>query len=112
VNHKWLIKIKQFNVKTADAILSGLQKNKSSISKKALTHLSDVKIVVQKHVQTSTMEVDKTAVVEDNESRSKSHVPNVEQKTQYHLSREAIDRYFAVTVLEKVNKANFSFGPV
>jgi hypothetical protein len=60
VNPKWHFKIKQFNVKTADAILHGPQTNKNSTNKKVLTHLFVVKIVEQKLEQlTTTVVVDK-----------------------------------------------------
>jgi neutral trehalase len=106
VNHKWHPKINKSNVKTAVAILPGQLKNKSSTSKKVLTHLFVVKTAVQKHAQTSITVED---TVEDNENLSRLPVLTVEQKIQYLSSREATSRYFVVTVSEKANKANFSF---
>ena len=82
-----------------------LQVNKSSTSKKVSTLLFDVKIVVQKHVQTLMEAVDTAAV--DLVNLSRSPVLIVEQKTQYHSSQKAIDQYFVVTALEKVSKANY-----
>jgi hypothetical protein len=109
VNHKWHSKINKFNVKTAAHSLPGLQKNKSSISKKGLTLLFDVKIVVQKHVQTSTTVVGMVAAVAvDHVNLSRSLVLTAVQKILFHLSQEATDQYFAVTVSEKVKTANFS----
>ncbi len=55
MNLKWHYKHKIFNVKTAEPSLLGLRKNKNFTKKKVLTHLSVVKIVGQKLVQTSTI---------------------------------------------------------
>jgi len=104
VNTKWHFKIKHSNVKTAATSLAGQLTNRSSISKKALTPLSDVRIVEQKLVQTSTMEADTTVV--DNVNLSRLLVLTVAQKIQYLSSREAINRYFVEIVSEKANKAN------
>ena len=106
MNHKWHFKINNLHVKTAVINLPGLQKNKSFTNLKVSTHLSDVKIVVQKHAQTSTM-VGADTVVVDNVNLSRLPVQTVVQKILFHLSQEAIDQYFAVTVLEKVKTANF-----
>lgn len=103
VNHKWHFKIKHSHVKTAARSLPGLQMNKSFISKKVLTLLFDVRIVVQKHVQTSTAE----DTVADSENLSRLPVQTVAQKIQYLSSQEAIDRYFVETALETVSKANY-----
>lgn len=104
VNHKWHFKINNSHVKTAAHSLPGLQKNKNSISQKVLTLLFDVKIVVQKHVQILTTAGDMAA---EHVNLSRLPVPTVVQKILFHLSQEATDQYFAVTALEKVNKANF-----
>lgn len=106
MNPKWHFKIKQFNVKTADAILRGPLTNKSFTSKKVLTHLCVVKTVEQKLEQLTTTVADKA----DQDNLSRLLVPIVAHKTQYHFSREATSRYFAVTVLEKVKELNNSFS--
>lgn len=104
MNHKWHFKIKHSHVKTAARRLPGLEKNKNSISQKGLTLLSDVKIVVQKHVQTLMEAGDNTVV--DNVNLSRLPVLTVAQKIQYHSSQEAIVRYCVVTALEKVKTAS------
>jgi hypothetical protein len=68
--------------------------------------LFDVKIVVQKHVQTSTTVEDTAAAVVDHVNLSRSHVLTAVQKILFHSSQEATDQYFAETVSEKVKTAN------
>ncbi len=68
---KWHFKINQFNAKTVEPSLLGQQKSKNSIKKRVSTHHFAVKIVVQKHAQTSTMveEAAEATGVQDNLSQ-------------------------------------------
>jgi hypothetical protein len=97
VNPKWHFKIKTFNVKTAVKTSSGPQMNRNFISKKALTRLSVVKIVGQKHAQTLTGDR-VAAATEVQGNRSRLLVPIVAHKTRFRFSQEAISLFFVEIV--------------
>jgi len=84
--------------------LSGLLKSRSFTRKKVSTHLNAVKIVEQKLVQILTIETE--AEEEDQDSPFQLNVPIVAKMILYLSNQEAIGRYSAAIVSEKVEENN------
>lgn len=87
-----------------DAILRGPLTSKNFTNKKVLTHHYVAKTAEQKLAQLTTTEAVADKVDQDNLSRLLVLI--VARKTQYHFSREATNRYFAVIASEKVKELN------